>query len=80
MADLTDSQRAELKNKVCDILEIDPAEVNDDARFEDLGADSMLALEILALLDREYGLNLDNSVLADMETMNGIYSIVERHN
>lgn len=80
MADLTDPQRAELKNKVCDILEIDPAEVNDDARFEDLGADSMLALEILALLDREYGLNLDNSVLADMETMNGIYSIVERHN
>lgn len=80
MADLTDSQRAELKNKVCDVLEIDPAEVNDDARFEDLGADSMLALEILALLDREYGLNLDNSVLADMETMNGIYSIVERHN
>lgn len=80
MADLTDSQRAELKNKVCDILEIDPAEVSDDARFEDLGADSMLALEILALLDREYGLNLDNSVLADMETMNGIYSIVERHN
>lgn len=80
MADLTDSQRAELKNKVCDILEIDPTEVNDDARFEDLGADSMLALEILALLDREYGLNLDNSVLADMETMNGIYSIVERHN
>lgn len=80
MADLTDTQRAELKNKVCDVLEIDPAEVNDDARFEDLGADSMLALEILALLDREYGLNLDNSVLADMETMNGIYSIVERHN
>lgn len=80
MADLTDYQRAELKNKVCDILEIDPAEVSDDARFEDLGADSMLALEILALLDREYGLNLDNSVLADMETMNGIYSIVERHN
>jgi hypothetical protein len=80
MADLTDSQRAELKNKVCDILEIDPAEVSDDARFEDLGADSMLALEILALLDREYGLNLDNSVLADMETINGIYSIVERHN
>ncbi|CAM3011643.1 acyl carrier protein [Actinomyces slackii] len=79
MTKLDSSQRAELHDKVCDILEVDPVKVADDTLFEDLGADSMLALEILALLDRDYNLNLDNSLLAEMTCMNSIYAIVDKH-
>ena len=77
MPTMNQEQRAELKDKVCDILEVDPNTVADDTQFSDLGVDSMLTLEIMALLDKDYSLNLDNSALAKMTDMNGIFALVE---
>lgn len=46
----------DLRRAVAQILDVEPADVTDDARFvEDLGGNSLLALEVLVMLEEKYG-------------------------
>ena len=48
-----DNLEKEMRSLVAEILEIDPEKITLDANFvEDLGMDSMMALEILAVSDK----------------------------
>ncbi len=55
----------ELKQRIIDVLNLEDITVNDikddDALFgEGLGLDSIDALELIVLLDKEYGIKLSN--------------------
>ena len=47
----------ELRSIVAEITEVEPEKITPDAKFiEDLGMDSMMALEILASIEKKYKL------------------------
>jgi acyl carrier protein len=75
---LTTENRAQIKEMVCNILEIEPDELTLTSLFkEDHDADSLRAIEILAALEKEFGVVIDQADLARMVNLNGVYAVVE---
>ncbi|GAA0373512.1 acyl carrier protein [Actinoallomurus spadix] len=74
-----DGERKEkIKDIVCDILEIEPAEVTETSMFkEDHDADSLRAIEILAALERTFDIVIDQAELSRMENLQGVYAVVD---
>ncbi|MFJ1927232.1 acyl carrier protein [Streptomyces sp. NPDC088131] len=71
-------RRAQIKDIICDILEIEPAEMTDSSRFkEDHEADSMGAIEILSSLERAFGVDIDQSELARMTNLDVVVAVVD---
>lgn len=76
-SELSPSEKPELKERICEILEVNPNEVTETSRFkEDHDADSMLSIEILAMIERDYGVEIPQSELSRMLNLEGIYSVV----
>jgi acyl carrier protein len=72
-----EERQAEIKGVVCEILEIDEGAVTDTGLFkEDYEADSLRAVEILAALERELGVVIDQAELARMVNLRGVYAVV----
>lgn len=66
-----------IREIVCDILEIDEDEVTETSLFkEDHDADSLRAIEILAGLEREFEISIEQSELARMVHLKGVYEVV----
>ncbi len=62
---------------VCDILEIEEEEVTETSLFkEDHDADSMRAIEILASLEKEFSVVINQSELPRMVNLKGLYEVV----
>ncbi|OEU87018.1 polyketide-8 synthase acyl carrier protein [Streptomyces abyssalis] len=77
MTTVTEKHQTEIKDLVCDILEIDPDEVTETSLFkEEHDADSLRAIEILASLERNFNVTIDQSELARMVNLKGVYEVV----
>ncbi|HEX5116351.1 MAG TPA: acyl carrier protein [Pseudonocardiaceae bacterium] len=77
MATISESLKTQVKTIICDILELDPDDVSETSRFiEDHGADSLQAIEILANLERDLGVTLDQSDLGRMTTLHEVYAVL----
>jgi acyl carrier protein len=77
MAVVSDVDRERIATLVSDILEIDPAEMTEESLFqEDHGADSLRAIEILAVLEREFKVQIDQSELSRMVNLRGIHDVI----
>lgn len=73
-ADLTE----DLRELVAEILESEISEVDADANFiKDLGMDSMMALEILAGIEKKYRIVIPEDMLPKFTTLNATAEIVE---
>ena len=60
----------EIRNLIAEIIEKDPSEITPEARFfEDLGVDSMMALEIMAAIERKYKISIPEEKLAQLTTL-----------
>ena len=78
MTDVSDERYAKIKEIVCDILELDEDEVTPDGLFkEDYGADSLRAIEILASLEKEFHVEIDQEELARMVNLNGVVQVLD---
>ena len=65
---------------VCEIVGIAKEEINPDASFtEDMGLDSLRALEILAAIENEFGITIEPDRLRDMTTLNNIIKITNEY-
>ena len=70
---------AKIREIVCDILELEDDEVTDISLFkEDHDADSLRAIEILAALEKEFKIVIDQSELANMVNLKGVYEVVAK--
>ncbi|EPH05563.1 acyl carrier protein [Propionibacterium sp. oral taxon 192 str. F0372] len=79
MAELTPEEKADLKERICDILEVDAEEVTETSLFkDDHGADSMLAIEILAMLERQCSVEIAQASMARMVNLEGVYAVVNQ--
>lgn len=77
MSGTADERFQKIKELACEILELDEDEVTSDGLFqEDYGADSLRAIEILAAIEREFAVVIDQAELARMVNLNGVYEVV----
>ena len=62
---------------VAEVLETEPNEVKPDAHFvKDLGMDSMMALEILASIEKKYRIVIPEEALAKFTDLNKTVAVV----
>ncbi|MET9690273.1 acyl carrier protein [Streptomyces sp. NPDC006514] len=74
---ISDERRAAVKEIVCDILELEEGDVTETSLFiEEHGADSLRAIEILASLEREFGITIEQSELSQMVNLESVYRVV----
>lgn len=60
----------ELREIIAKVVEIDPAKITLEAKFvEDLGMDSMMALEILAAIEKKYKVQVPEDKLSRLQNL-----------
>lgn len=70
----------QIKSIIAEIIEKDPAEITADAKFfEDLGVDSMMALEILAAIEKKYKITIPEEKLAQLTTLNQTIAVAKEY-
>ena len=68
----------EIRKMIAEIAEEEEDKIAPDAKFiDDLGMDSMLALEVLALLEKTYKIKVPEDKLLQMTTLNNVVSVVK---
>ncbi|MCR5462207.1 MAG: acyl carrier protein [bacterium] len=69
-----------IKEIIIDELGIDESKVTMDARFrEDLGADSLDAVEIIMQIEEEFGVEISEEVIQDMKVIGDIVKYIEEN-
>ena len=72
---------ADLKEKlraiVADVSEID--DIPDATSFADLGIDSMMALEIVAEVERQYKISVPEEELKSLTNFESVYQLFSKH-
>ena len=68
------SLKDELRALIAEIAEIDT--IPDDTHFKELGIDSMMGVEIVAAIERQYQIKIPDSELEQVSTLNKSYDLV----
>jgi acyl carrier protein len=64
----------DLRKLICEIAEID--ELPEEAAFKELGIDSMMGVEIVAAIERQYKIKIEDAELAQVSTLTSSYELV----
>lgn len=76
MAERLDKE--DLRALIAEVLDTDVAEITDEAHFvEELEVDSLMALEIMVRLEKEYGLRLEETELGSITTLDATYALLD---
>jgi acyl carrier protein len=68
--------KEELRALVAEIAEKD--EIPDGATFKDLGIDSMMGVEIVAAVERQYQIKIEDDEIASFKDLEGAFGLVAR--
>jgi acyl carrier protein len=64
----------ELRAAVARVLDVDPASLTDDADFVgDLGVDSLMALEVVVVLEKTYGVRFGEQELVRFTSLRAVH-------
>jgi acyl carrier protein len=75
-----DERLEELRAIVADVLEIEPEELTDTGDFqEEYEADSLRAIEILARLDKAYGVEIPQAELPELRNLQAVHASLAKH-
>ncbi|MFE2187190.1 acyl carrier protein [Streptomyces sp. NPDC059455] len=67
----------ELRTFVADVLDVDEEDVTDDADFvKTLGVDSLMALEVMVVLEKKYSVKLEEREMKDITTLRKVYDLL----
>jgi acyl carrier protein len=69
-----ESLKEQLRALVAEIAEKD--EIPDGASFKEIGIDSMMGVEIVAAVERQYQIKVEDSELAGFKDLEGAYDLV----
>ncbi|MFW5924945.1 MAG: acyl carrier protein [Myxococcota bacterium] len=73
---MADDLKEKLRSIIAEVAEID--DVPDDVPFRDLGIDSMMAIEIVAEVEREYKLSIPEDELEELRDLNAVLAKVQQ--
>jgi acyl carrier protein len=80
MVDPGQARREELRELVAEVLELEPYEIEEHADFRRVyDVDSLRAIEVLAQIEKRYGLDIPQPELAEMTNLSAIYDVVSRY-
>ena len=68
--------KEELRSLVAEIAEKD--EIPDGASFKDLGIDSMMGVEIVAAVERQYQIKIEDDEIATFKDLEGAFALVAK--
>ena len=68
------SLKEELRSLIAEIAEIDT--IPDDTHFKELGIDSMMGVEIVAAIERQYQIKIPDNELQQVTTLNNSLALV----
>ena len=71
--------KEEIKKIVSEVSEVPQEQLKGDARFvEDLGIDSMMALEIVANIEKKYKVVIPEEEIPKIRSLKDVYNIMEK--
>jgi acyl carrier protein len=73
---LNDAQLAQIRRLIAEIIEVEEEQIGPQTRFEELGADSLRAIEIMAQLEKTFGVSIQQDRLAEMTTFDGVCAVM----
>lgn len=74
---IIEARAAEIKAIVCRVLDADPEQVSDtDLFMEDLGADSLKLVEVLATLQIKLDVEVDPAEFRRLVNFDGVYEVL----
>jgi acyl carrier protein len=72
--------RAEVKKLIAEVTEREPEEITDTALFaDDLGVDSLMAMEVMVAVDKKYKINIPEDEFAKIKNVNDTVEVVQRY-
>lgn len=78
--EIMEEKLVEIKGIVAEVSEMEPEEIDNDGLLkDDYGIDSMRMIEILATLEKNYGIKINQEDLSEMTTVHNIYKIVNKY-
>ncbi len=70
----------EIREIIARILDVEPAEIKPEARFvEDLGMDSMMALEIVAAIEKRYKIAIPEEQLTKLTNLKEVLALTQQY-
>lgn len=73
-------QKEKLIQMIAEVLEVETEDIKDDTDLvEELDADSMMALEILAGIEKEFQIKIPEEELQKFTSLNNIISVIEEN-
>lgn len=71
--------KSEIRKLVADIAEKSLEEIKDDATFgEELGIDSMMALEIVATIEKKYKIVIPENEIPNIRSLQNVYDLIDK--
>ena len=75
-----DNLEQDIRSLIADIIEMEPSQIAPDASLvEDLGMDSMMALEILAAMEKKYKIKIPEEDLPKITTLNRAIELARKY-
>ena len=70
----------DVRQLIADIIEMEPDQIPPDAHLvEDLGMDSMMALEILASIEKKFRIKIPEEDLPKITTLNNAIELAKKY-
>lgn len=70
----------DVKQIICDELNVDPEKVTMEASLaDDLGADSLDAVEVIMALEEKFDMSVDDEVAKTIHTVGDLVNYIEAH-
>ena len=73
---MSDALKDELRQIIAEVTEVE--EIPEDTPFADLGIDSMMAIEIVADVEKNYDITIAEDELADLTNLKAVYDKVQQ--
>jgi acyl carrier protein len=75
-----DDTLSRVKRVVGEVLKLDPAQIGDDARFvEDLGAESVQSIELVAAFEEEFDVDMDEVAALQVKTVQDAVAFIAQY-
>ena len=73
---MSDTLKEELRQIIIEVTEVE--EIPEDTPFADLGIDSMMAIEIVADVEKNYDVTIEEEELAELIHLRAVYDKVRK--
>jgi len=77
MSTLTSDRKTKIKQLACASFEVAPDQLTEETHFvEDLGVDSLNAIDLLAALETEFEIEIEPEQIRHMTSVDAVYDLV----